>query len=425
MRTLAALFLLLHGLAHFVGFLTPWGLLSAGSDMNAPRSTQSILGGRVALGPIASRAAGLLWLVLGTAFAVVAIGVWRAAAWSFPAMVVVVLLSLLLSSLWWPRARVGVYVNIAILLSVVAFTYRSYRRDLAVERARAAAGSTLLPTRCGTIEYASEGAGTPVLVLHGTGGGWDQGLSASRGLVPHGFRVIAPSRFGYLRTPLPADASPAAEADTWACFLDAMQLDRVAVMSYSAGAAPSIQLALRHPERVSALVLFVPAAGGMLPPQAEAPPAFVMNVVLRHDFPMWAMLRYFPKTSYGLAAVPASYVAGAPAREVQQLNELMRLILPVRQRYRGMMNDAKSQSGIEPTYPIDRMAAPTLLFSAEDDLYGTLTVARHAARRIPNARLVEFKTGGHLLLGHDAEIWPAVAEFLRGGTPASQPRSRH
>ena len=38
--------------------------------------------------------------------------------------------------------------------------------------------------------------------------------------------------------------------------------------------------------------------------------------------------------------------------------------------------------------------------------------SRHAARVIPNARLLEFETGGHLLLGHELEIWPAVAEFM-------------
>jgi pimeloyl-ACP methyl ester carboxylesterase len=314
---------------------------------------------------------------------------------------------------------VGVYVNVAILLAIMGLTYRAYRRDLAAERARAVAGSTMLATRCGLVEYAADGTGTPVLVLHGTGGGWDQGLFAARGLVAHGFRIIAPSRFGYLRTPLPADASPAAEADTWACFLDALGLDRVAVMSFSAGTAPALQLALRHPDRVSSLVLFVPAAGGILPPQAEAPPPFVMNVVLRYDLPMWAMLRYFPRTSYNLAAVPASYVASAPPDEVERLTEGMRMILPVRQRFRGMMNDAHSQSGTEPRYPIERVSMPTLLLSAEDDLYRTLAVARHAARAIPRARLIEFSTGGHFLLGHDAEVWPAVARFLRGTAPLS------
>jgi pimeloyl-ACP methyl ester carboxylesterase len=420
MRILASLFLIAHGLAHLVGFLTPWGLLTAGSDVNPPVSPQSLFGGRVVPGRFWSRLAGLVWLAFALAFVLVGIGVLRTAPWSLTALAVAALLSLAMSLAWWPRARVGVFVNLAILAGLIALTYREYRRDLLTERARALAGGTLLATRCGTVEYAQEGTGTPVLVLHGTGGGWDQGLFAARGLVPHGFRIIAPSRFGYLRTPLPANSSPAAEADMWACFLDALRLGRVPVISFSAGAAPALQLALRHPERVSSLVLFVPAAGGILPPQGKGPPPFVMNVVLRYDLPMWTMLRYFPRTSYSLAAVPASYVAGAPAEEVQRLTEGMRMILPARQRSRGMMNDAKSQNGSEPRYPIERISAPTLFISAADDLYGTLRVARHAAGVIPQAQLIEFTTGGHFLLGHDDEVWPAVAAFLRGGAGPPQ-----
>ena len=63
--------------------------------------------------------------------------------------------------------------------------------------------------------------------------------------------------------------------------------------------------------------------------------------------------------------------------------------------------------------PLERVTTPTLLLSAEDDLYQTLPVARQMAKRIPDATLIEFKTGGHFLAGHAKEIWPQVAAFLR------------
>ena len=412
-RQIVSILVLLHGLAHLVGFLSPWGMLAPGPASGLP-AAETLLGGRVSISPTAGRLLGVLWLALATAFISVAIGLWSGASWSLSALLGVAILSLVTTVVWWPRARVGVYVNVAILGALLILTYLTYRRDVAAERARAISGSTMLATRCGPIEYAAEGEGTPVLVLHGTGGGWDQGIFAARGLVPYGFRVVAPSRFGYLRTPLPADPSPAAEADVWTCFLDALKIDRVAVMSFSAGTAPALQLALRHPDRVSSLVLFVPAAGGVMPPQSKGPPAIVMNVALRYDLPLWIMLRYFPDAAYNVAAVPPSYVARAPRDEVARLEEALRMILPVRMRYRGMINDANSQSGIEARYPIERVAAPTLLLSAADDLYRTLSVAQYAATVIPHARLIEFETGGHFLLGHDAEVWPAVASFLRG-----------
>jgi 2-hydroxy-6-oxonona-2,4-dienedioate hydrolase len=60
------------------------------------------------------------------------------------------------------------------------------------------------------------GEGPPGLVVHGAGGGYDQALAFGEPLARSGFHVITMSRFGYLRTPLPSDASSAAQADAHA-----------------------------------------------------------------------------------------------------------------------------------------------------------------------------------------------------------------
>src|SRR4030095_16876889 len=86
------------------------------------------------------------------------------------------------------------------VLAIATLVYFAYRRDVAAGRARTLSESRILETRCGRIEYASLGEGSPVLVLHGTAGGWDQGLASARGLASHGFRVIAPSPFRYIRS---------------------------------------------------------------------------------------------------------------------------------------------------------------------------------------------------------------------------------
>jgi len=53
-------------------------------------------------------------------------------------------------------------------------------------------------------------------------------------------RVIAMSRFGYLRTPRPADASPEAQADAHICLLDALGITKAVVMGVSAGGPPGL-----------------------------------------------------------------------------------------------------------------------------------------------------------------------------------------
>jgi 2-hydroxy-6-oxonona-2,4-dienedioate hydrolase len=63
-------------------------------------------------------------------------------------------------------------------------------------------------------------------------------------------------------------------------------------------------------------------------------------------------------------------------------------------------------------YELDRVEVPTLLVSAEDDLFNTLPNARAAAAAIPRSQLIEYKTGGHLLLDRDAHLWPAIVSFM-------------
>ena len=95
----------------------------------------------------------------------------------------------------------------------------------------------------------------PVLVLHGAGGGHDQGRLIAEAFVGDGFRWIAPSRFGYPGTPMPGDASVAAQADALVDLLDALDVRLVDVVGFSGGAPPALQLAARHPGRVNRLVL--------------------------------------------------------------------------------------------------------------------------------------------------------------------------
>lgn len=96
--------------------------------------------------------------------------------------------------------------------------------------------------------------------MQGSGGGFDQGMAFAAPLIAQGIRVVAMSRFGYLRTPMPANGS----ADAFVCLMDALDIDKAAVMGGSAGALTAVQLARRHPDRVSAPILMVPL--GYKPP---------------------------------------------------------------------------------------------------------------------------------------------------------------
>lgn len=294
----------------------------------------------------------------------------------------------------------------------------AYRRDIDAAYARIAHGSRVVETRCGPIEYASVGEGPVVLAVHGAGGGFDQGMLIGQALAAHGLRVIAMSRFGYLRTPLPADASAAAQADAHACLLDALGIRRAAIVGVSAGAPSSIEFALRHPERCRALVLLVPAAYAPRPGQAPSvstPPGtdFLFRTALRSDFLFWLALRLAPGiVSRGILATPPEVIRAASAAEQARVEQVRQSILPVRPRGAGLLNDAAVVGALREA-PIERITVPTLAISTEDDLYGTYEPARHAASRIPGARFIGYRTGGHLWVGHQEEVVGAVVGVVR------------
>lgn len=60
MRIIIASFLMLHGLAHLVGFLGPWGLTPAPTAGAAPPSIMELFNGQITLGDGASRALSVL-----------------------------------------------------------------------------------------------------------------------------------------------------------------------------------------------------------------------------------------------------------------------------------------------------------------------------------------------------------------------------
>jgi len=306
----------------------------------------------------------------------------------------VMILALVASSIWW-----------------------RFDGDLERARERSAQRSALIETRCGPIEVQQSGAGVPLLVVHGSGGGHDQGMAFAGTLAQRGIRVIAMSRFGYLRTPMPADASAAAQADAHVCLLDALGLHRAAVMGGSAGAPSALQMAIRHPDRVSALILLVPLTYKP-PTQADsaAPmPAWVeatMTRLIGSDFLFWAALHVArDEVIKTVLATPPELVATASPREQARVNAMLDNILPVSARAEGLRSDTAVGKHLTPA-PLESIRAPTLVVSARDDRYGTFAGAAYTASRIAGAKFIGFDTGGHTWVGHDDEVMSEIVTLL-------------
>jgi 2-hydroxy-6-oxonona-2,4-dienedioate hydrolase len=320
------------------------------------------------------------------------------------------------------RARLLLFMAIAAVagVAVVMVLYRQYDNDLRAAQTRIASGSHVAETPCGPIEYAVAGNGPHVLMVHGAGGGFDQGLEFASPLVTGGFTVIAPSRYGYLRTPLPADASPRAQAQGHACLLDALGVDTVAAIGGSAGAPSVIQFCLEHAERCSAMILVVPATSVAEPGRPPVRPTrfaeFMIRTTLRFDFGFWMSSRFARDAMIeSILGTPAQDFANAPANERQRVLTALQHIQPVSRRANGLWVDGTITMA-PADVAFEDLAAPTLIVTTENDGYGTLIGARIAARRIPKASLITYPDGGHLWVGHQAEVWSAITAFLHEHT---------
>jgi pimeloyl-ACP methyl ester carboxylesterase len=304
-----------------------------------------------------------------------------------------------------------------VLVGAVVLIGSRFNSEMERARAHAAQGGVVLQTRCGPIEYQEAGTGVPLLAVHGSGGGHDQGMAFAGALVDQGIRVIAMSRFGYLRTPMPADASAVAQADAHVCLLDTLGIRQAAVMGGSAGAPSALQMAIRYPDRVSALLMVVPLS--YKPPTVadSSPPLpqwveHTMMRMLGSDFLFWAAIHVARDQVIGLVlATPSELLTTASTQERARVNAMLDNILPVYARAKGLRSDSTLGKHLAPA-PLALVRAPTLIISARDDRYGTFASAQYTASQIAGAKFVGFDQGGHTWVGHDGEVRSEILKLL-------------
>jgi pimeloyl-ACP methyl ester carboxylesterase len=202
--------------------------------------------------------------------------------------------------------------------------------------------------------------------------------------------------------------------------VDAAALDRFVLLGISQGCPVSISYAVRHPERVSQLLLFAgysrgwKARGG--PEEQERRRA--MQTLARQgwgkDNPAYRQL------------FTSIYLPGATAEEMGWFNDLQRVSTSPENAVRLM----DTFGGLDVTDLLPRVTTPTLVLHARADGSTPYAEGRALAAGIPGARFVTLESINHIVLSHEpafARFHEEVRSFLGvakgpSGAPGAAPR---
>jgi pimeloyl-ACP methyl ester carboxylesterase len=283
-------------------------------------------------------------------------------------------------------------------------------------------------TPLGPVEYDLTGAEGPVVLsVHAGLGGADQGRLFADWLGGSGFRILSPSRPGYLGTPLTSGGTAEEQADLLAALLDELAIDRVGVLGLSAGGPVAYTFAARHPERVWGLV-GIGATSRQRPPASPASPvrtAFLNTVgqklvrLTELLSPRTLLAGTLDETSTFTdeqKAARTAYVMDTPAVRAF-FTAMLDTTFPYPDRSPGTANDAAIASA---PLPLERVVVPTLVVHATQDGDVPFADGTSAAARIPGAERYWMERDDHLgfwLSPAAGTAQAAVRDFLLRHAP--------
>ncbi|MGN8744213.1 alpha/beta fold hydrolase [Catenibacterium mitsuokai] len=293
----------------------------------------------------------------------------------------------------WSYIVGGVFLALAIYFLVQGIrcgaAVRESKNRLAAYNAQTAALSY------GEITYVDSGEGEVILSVHGIFGGYDQAYDTCKDFCSD-YRIIAPSRFGYLGSDVSGDGTPARQAAAYVELLDKLGIDKVYLLATSAGGSVAIRFALDYLQRAKGLILYCSAMPPVEKPEKYAeyagPPPFLCN-----DYIMFLLSPMFDP------------IMGMEPSTIYSM-------LPINDRKVGVILDASvtnpDMARDFGEYPIEDLQVPTLIFHAKDDKLASYIETEKAVARFPNCTFISFESGGHLLTGHAEEIKEAVSGFV-------------
>ena len=267
--------------------------------------------------------------------------------------------------------------------------------------------SQIIQTALGPVEDADRGEGPVILSAHGGPGGYDQGLGMSEVFRKAGYRILSPSRPGYLRTPTSPGQTVEEQADLLAAFLDALHIDQAIVLATCAGGPPTYQLAQRHPQKVKALVEIDSITlrfkkDDQVSKMQEIiylskPGIWIMEYMLR-QFPK-AVVKQFMKTESTLLGKDLEKRVSEILDDEAKLLFVNYLFTTMSTHYdlrkAGLVIDFKIFDSYD-ALPMDKISCPALIVHGNADKDVPPEHGEYAFKSIKNAEMLWVDKGSHI-----------------------------
>ena len=256
---------------------------------------------------------------------------------------------------------------------------------------------TIVHLEQGIVEYRVVGEGSAVLVLNGGHTHCDSPIGHEPFFLREGYQLVIPSRPGHGKTPTSTGKSAEAFADALVSLLDKLGLGQVVVVGISGGGPTALQLAGRHFERVSKLILQNAITGGKF---SGFGIRLGSHLVLNRwvEGWTWAAFRSFARRTplRVLKVMMGSLSSLNPTQVVDTMSEeqrqgALKMLLASRSGS-GFLHDFSHHCG-----DLRRITAPTLVIASRYDGSVDISHATYAADHIPNAELFISPAESHLM----------------------------
>lgn len=267
--------------------------------------------------------------------------------------------------------------------------------------------SKVVETKQGKVEYhLSEGDGPVILISHGGLGGLDQARVIASWVDDAKYRLLCPSRPGYLGTPLESGKTIEEQADLFAALLDVLKIDKVAIVTASAGGPPGYVFSIRHPDRVWALVAIDSVSGYYDMPETAG---VIAQAIFMTDFgqkilkkieekkPDLFLKQIFQSEAYFTKEQirkHIDYALNSPSA-VAFMGAFMNTMYPYKPRKVGTENDMEEYRKLT-HLPLEKIRCPSLIIHGTHDADVKFYDGVYAYEHIKNAKRYWIEEGSHL-----------------------------